>query len=490
MILMSKHKHGKMIRVESKQKYNLPMKNSMLTHLRKIRKISYIVTAIVLFAAGLPLLQFGNARAAQLGFRSIQLSDSSPSNGTFTAGVGSGLDVKYKVSFKTTSVANSMVIDFCQEDPLIGDTCTTPTGMSVTSADIDPTSTGDVTSAGWTITGSNAPNPHISLAKGTGTSMAAATQENFNIRHITNPNSVRAASKGTFYARIYTYSTTTYGNGTLSYTNAGAASNSGFADYGGLALSINYVITITARVQEALTFCVSGDDPNNWTTTGDCGDSAVTSVPLNGPPNIILGHGTPTSILDDTTIDYGNIWTQLSTNATNGAVINMHSNIPCGGLSADYAPGPPATGTCAIPAINGGANTGPIAMVAGTAAFGVAINKYTPTSQAGPAAVGFVTPTAPFYDAAHYGFTGNVPTSSNSVYFGMDNTTATGFNASFPNQSTYNGAVTGVFGSTVLTASGPVSRADARYTFAATAAITTPAGIYTANLSLIATGTF
>ncbi len=463
----------------------------MLTHLRKTRKISYIVTAVVLFVAALPLVQHGNARAAQLTLRSIQLSDSSPSNGTITSGVGSGLNVTYKVSFKTVTTANSMVIDFCQEDPLIGDTCSTPTGMSVASADIDPASTGDITSAGWTISGVDAPNPHIMLAKGSGSPIAANTQENFNIRHITNPNSVRAASKGTFYARIYTFATTTYGDGvSKTYTNAGAASNSGYSDFGGLALSINYVITITARVQEALTFCVSGDDPNNWTTTGDCGDPAVTSVALNGPPNVILGHGTPTAILDDSTIDYGNIWTQLSTNATHGAVVNMHSNIPCGGLSADYAPGPPATGTCAIPAINGGANTGPIAMTAGTAAFGVAINSYTPSSQAGPPAVGTVTPTAPYYDAAHYGFTGNAPTSSSSVYYGMDNTTATGFNASFPSQSTYNGAVTGTFGSTVLTANGPISRADARYTFAATAAITTPAGIYTANLSLIATGTF
>ena len=184
----------------------------------------------------------------------------------------------------------------------------------------------------------------------------------------------------------------------------------------------------------------------------------------------------------------------------------MHSNIPCGGLSADYIPGiytagPPtsttaASGTCAIPAINGGANTGPIQMVAGTAAFGVAINSFTPTTQAGPAAIGTLTPKSAYYDAAHYTFTGNVPNTT-STYFGMDNTTSTGFDSSqttvgppFSGKSSYNGAVTGFFGSTVLTSSGPISRVDARYTFAATDALTTPAGIYTANLSLIATGTF
>ena len=129
-------------------------------------------------------------------------------------------------------------------------------------------------------------------------------------------------------------------------------------------------------------------------------------------------------------------------------------------------------------------------MVPGTAAFGVAINKYTPTTQAGPAAIGTITPTTPYYDSAFYGFTGNAPTTVSSVHYGMDTTTATGANAGFPQQSSYNGSVIGTFGSTVLTAVGPISRVDARYTFAATASLTTPAGIYTANLSLIATGTF
>jgi hypothetical protein len=468
--------------VQSKQKQMTSIKHLITTQLRKLRQISYLVTAMVMFVAALPLLHFGQAQAAQLQFRSIQI----------TSGVGSGLDVTYKVSFKTGGTAtSSMVIDFCLNDPIIGDTCSAPTGMSVTGAAIDPANTGNLTSGGWSITNTNAPNPRIKLAQTSGAQLAANTQQNFNILHITNPSTIDATTKGSYYARIYTFTSTTYGT----YTNAAAAAGSGFTDYGGIALSTDAVITITARVQETLTFCVSGADPNTWTTTGDCGDTAATAA----PPNVVLGHGSPTAVLDTSQIDYGNIWTQLSTNATYGAVINMHSNIPCGGLSADYVPGvytagPPtsttaSSGTCAIPAINGGANTGPSQMTPGTAAFGVAINSYTPTTQAGPAAIGSLTPTSPYYDPAHYSYAGNVPNTA-STYFGMDNTTATGFNASFPNQSSYNGAVTGAFGSTVLTSSAPVSRVDARYTFAATDSLTTPAGIYTANLSLIATGTF
>ncbi|MEO7364155.1 MAG: hypothetical protein ABIV43_01455 [Candidatus Saccharimonadales bacterium] len=473
------------------------MKTSLISRLRSLRKMQHIAIALVLFVAGLPLAELGRAQAAtQLQYRSVQLSDSSPSNGSYPAGVGSGLDVAYKFSFKTgASAASSMVIDFCDNDPIIGDTCGAPTGMSVTSVTIDPANTGDLTSTGWTITNSNSPNPVIKLAQGTGSQLSANTQQNFTLLGFTNPSTVNATTKGSFYARIYTFANTAYGDGvSKTYTNAAAAANSGYTDYGGVALSVDYVISITARVQETLTFCVSGSDPNNWTSTGDCGDAAVTSVadttPGNyGPPNIILGHGSPTAVLEPTIVDYANIWTQLSTNATNGAVINMHSSIPCGGLSADHDVNVPSSGTCAIPAVNSGSNAGPSQIVAGTAAFGVAINAYTPTTQAGPAAIGTLTPTTPYYNAAQYSFTGNVPNTT-STYFGMDTTTSVAFNTTPTNASSYNGGVTSLFGSTVLTAAGPISRVDARYTFAATSSLTTPAGIYVANLSLIATGTF
>ncbi len=466
------------------------MKITLTSHLRTLRKISSISIALVLIVAGLPILHFGNADAAQLQYRSVQMSDSSPSNGSVTAGVGSGLDVTYKFSFKTgTTATSSMVIDFCEQTPIIGDTCAAPAGMSVSAVTIDATNTGNLTSTGWSITNSNSPNPVIKLAQTSGSQLAAATQQNFKLLHFTNPNSIDATTKGSFYARIYTFSTTTYGNGTgKTYTNAGAAANSGFVDYGGIALSIDSVITITARVQETLTFCVSGNDPNNWTSTGDCGDTAVTSA-TNSPPNMTLGHPTTNPILDPSAVDYANVWTQLSTNAVNGAVVNMHSNLPCGGLSANHDISVPASGTCDIAPINSGANTGPTLLSPGQAVFGVAINAYTPTTQAPPAAIGTVTPTSPYYDAAHYSFTGNVP-SLTGTYFGMDNTTATATNTTPTNASSYNGAVTGSFGSTILTAAGPVSRADARLTFAASAALTTPAGIYTGNFSLIATGTF
>jgi hypothetical protein len=57
-------------------------------------------------------------------------------------------------------------------------------------------------------------------------------------------------------------------------------------------------------------------------------------------------------------------------------------------------------------------------------------------------------------------------------------------------QTTSGNNVTSEFGSTLASSTGPTYLVDTNYVFAATAGLTTPAGIYSANLSMIATGTF
>ena len=119
------------------------------------------------------------------------------------------------------------------------------------------------------------------------------------------------------------------------------------------------VISITARVQEQLTYCVTTAAYSTWTTTGDCSDTAVGG----NPPTIILGHGSPVALLDASTVDMKTLTTQLSTNATNGVVVRMrNSNTTCGGLSSDGGT------TCSIPAQNSGSGAGAAALPAGTAA--------------------------------------------------------------------------------------------------------------------------
>lgn len=416
------------------------------------RRILYIVVAAVLMAAGLPFLNLGKASAAQMQSRSIYISDSGASGGTITTGVGSGTSVQYTVGFTSVGQASSLVIDFCAEDPIINDNCTTPTGFSAASATLNATATAGTvdTSHNWSIT---ATTGRLKLHD-TGTSgddIQAATAQSFVLSGITNPSTV-----GTFYARFYTYTNTTYGS-YVSAINVGDTVTATFVDYGGVALSTTNNITITARVQEQLTFCVTASDPLNWSVP-DCSDTSVAA----NPPALTLGHGSPTPVLDATAVDTGTVWSQLSTNATAGASVSMRNSNACGGLSADNGT------TCAIPANNSGAGTasGMLVGSSGGAQFGMYAGAY---SVGGMGTIGTVTPTAAYFASGH-------SPSDPTPYWGMDTT------------STNNVSTT--YGSQVATSTGPVYRACNQYTFAATAGLGTPAGIYTANLNLVATGTF
>lgn len=471
---------------------------------RAARRILYVMLACLLAVVTAPTLFLpAKASAAQLSSRSIQLSDSAPSGGTIVSGVGSGTNVAYQVSFTSTTEASSIVIEFCANDPLIGDSCDQGTGtpnlsgMDASAAVLNATAfagTVQTTTDNWSVSASTyrikLTNDNVGGSGGTNPAhdIQAATAESFQLTGITNPSAL-----GTFYGRITTYTHNDYSDGTAA-AYASAASPGNFADYGGIALSTVQVIQITARVQESLTFCVSGNDPSTWTggagVQGTCASTVASPPTAGATPSLTLGHGSPTLILDNTAVNTGAVWSQLSTNATNGAVVNMRdSNTTCtytgmtagqpgGGLSADNGT------TCAIPPVNNGANTGASAITAGTAAFGLDVCAYTPSANLPATQTGKVDPTAE-YNA-------NVSSACPGLNYGMDTATKTG-SAPYPGS---NGNASTTYGSTIAvshtsgTTPGPVFAADDELTFAATAGLTTPAGIYTANIVMIATGTF
>jgi hypothetical protein len=221
-------------------------------------------------------------------------------------------------------------------------------------------------------------------------------------------------------------------------------------------------------------------------------------------PAVTLGtaHGT-TIIIDNLNVYTGTDFTQLDTNATHGAVINMsNSNTTCssagGGLSADNGT------TCAIPAVGAGAGT-PSGITAGTAAFGLFVANSVITD---PTGTGTVTPSGAYFSPSHCGPTSASPPicpntgGAGNFFYGMDTTTspalyANAGNAYGPanpptgsNSTGYTGNVTSTLGSTIASTPSPVYKVDNGLTFAATSSLVTPAGIYTANMNLVATGTF
>jgi hypothetical protein len=371
------------------------------------------------------------ASAGQLSSRSIEMSSSVPND----------TGVKYTLSFTPTSTYGALVVDFCAESPIIGDsTCTTPAAFSATGATVTQT-TGSIGTLATTGTSGG----HLVIL-GTSTSSAASA---FEISGVHNPSTT-----GTFYARVYTYA----GN-TTDYVSVSSLGTT--VDTGGAALSTADTIGVTATVKESMTFCVTGVGTTNSgdhidTTNGPsgaCGVDGSSSATGVYAPDITLGHGTPLT-LDSSQADSGYDWMQLSTNAANGAVVRLKDTTPnnCGGLERTGA------SACDITPIGATA----AAITGGVASFGMRLSGEQSAPHAVATSTSTLTPASPYSDATNYGF---------------DNATS-------------GNTVSGTYGSQVVSSTGAVANRDILMNFAASAAPTTPAGIYKATLNLIATGTY
>ncbi|MDB5169765.1 MAG: hypothetical protein JWN82_161 [Candidatus Saccharibacteria bacterium] len=420
------------------------MKKEIQKSLETIRRPLLFLAVLGMLFAALPATVLAAAVGGQVQERSVTLSDNGASGGTIASGVGSGVNVTYRVTFTaaTSYTLRGVVLDFCDGTgtPIIGDaSCDAPTDFNLgVTPTIDTTNyvVGASTTAGlgtgWTATSANS-GQTFSMTKSAGTALTSGTTYTFAISGVTNPSAI-----GTFYARLLTYSSATVGIGTYAHDSPGT-----YQDYGGFALSTSEIVQVSAKVQEALTFCVSG--LYSGAAPPNCGATAT--------PAITLGHGTNNTLGPDV-IDQQPIFTLTSTNAVNGLTIRMRSALACGGLSMD------AGATCGIPAVGGGASTWSV-MTAGTAAFGMYCHD-------GSGGTGSLNCDDNYVDRGG---------SADPNTFGMDT-------------STVGDNVTSTYGDVVAHASGPVSTMLNQYDFAATAGNTTPAGLYTTNLAMIATGSF
>jgi len=369
-----------------------------------------IAVAGVLLAAFVPAL----AMAAQVTQRSIELSSSSASS----------TNVTYTVKFTASNAAGSFVVDFCSNSPVIGEACTAPTGFSVTG----------VTSATSGFTDVVAPTSASTTQRVVTGTIGASDNVSVVLSGVTNPSVA-----GTVYARIVTYNTK---SNALLYTSSDVT-RTGSVDNGGVAMSINNTIGVSGAVLESMTFCVAGQ-----TITANC------NLTGNIAPTLKLGEdlGNGVLALTPSAISTGHIFTQLSTNAASGAVINLKSSATgCGGLVNSSNP----TACYITPAL-----TSDFAF--GTAKFGVKTSTATGT---GTNPTGILQP----FTASAY---------NNTTYaLNWASGDATG--------------VTSTYGDPFLDTAGlPVNNQNMDLTFGASVTNSTPAGFYSADLGLIATGKF
>jgi hypothetical protein len=359
--------------------------------------------------------------------RSITMSDSTPG----------ATGVTYQVKFTPVTpetTTGAIIIDFCSDTPIIGATCaysnaTVPVDTSATS------SAGTLTTSGY----------HGHTMEITGLSW---TTSPFTITfsNMTNPTQSCASTICTFYARILTYPTTAAANAYTPAASTGGTTTTGsYVDWGGDALSTAQVLSLTATVMESLTFCDSGS------TITTCGTTTV--------PSVTLGHGGPPVVLTATAIDGGYVYTQTSTNAGNGVSVALKTttSTTCGGLSSNLGV------ACQIPSVNTGASAPTAtALTAGTAAVGMCVQPGSGVTAAQP-------------------YNGTCTSTPTTDQMGFNDST----NASWNTKDLFS-----TYGSPIFTSTGALNGINDTLEFAATAATTTPAGIYTANYVLVATGSF
>ncbi len=372
----------------------------------------FAVAALVL-ATITPGLIPSFASAAQLNERSIQLSSS--------AATATG--VTYKVNFTAIGAAESFVIAFCSNSPLIEAACTAPTGFSVSAA----------AAAGATSVAVESANALAIVQE------IDPGQYTLDITNVTNPS-----QDGPLYARIVTYAANDAGTQYVDAQTLG----SGVQDTGGAAISITDSINVSGAVLETLTFCVAGPTPNGTdpdileptTITDGCANSG--SLPA---PSLKLGKRSGTVLaLDSSEVSTGSLYTQISTNAAKGAIVNLKSNATgCGGLKRAGD----ALACDITPALK-------TDFTFGNAKFGAKVNPATANLEG-----------LNDYNASTYVL------NYNSV-----------------DQST---GVTSPYGDPFFSTKDlPVSNENLEIIFGASVAPNTPAGLYSAELSLIATGKF
>ncbi len=416
-----------------------------------MKKPIALALALMLVAASLvPLLTARKAHAyALISARSIKLSSSKASD----------TDVTYSVSFNPGSNGSvgGMVVDVCSNSPIIGDSCTGPTGFKFHAKSGDNTlavanqsglsgNNFSVDVAGAADDDNTAVFSRTAGALSTGTQVTIDLGSSGGSDGVDNPTGgtpgVAPENNITFYARILTFDTAAHAE---AYTSTAAGGGTGAVDAGGVALSTANQLTVTAKVQERLTFCV-------YTSGTACANGIGNSITL-GDVNGVLDNNTEYT---NNTAKFG-----VATNA-NGLGANSVS-IRLKGGTLKNTPGC-ADGTAHNCSIDPVGNT-ETDTASGTEYFGLCVSpSASPLVAASPYSGNA---------AANCDVTGSGNNGTNKYGFDDNNTTGT--------QSTYGQSI-----ATFNAATEKTGTLD----FVGDIGATTEPGIYTTTLTFIATGTY
>ena len=190
------------------------------------------------------------ASAAQLTARSMTLQAGATDGGSMPSGV-----VRHHFAFTIPTGGNvgSIKFEYCT---IASGTCTTPTGLSTTSA----TLVNETGATGFTIVNTTQGAPYLTR---TAANISASTAVTYTLGAITNPSTTNY----TFYVRISTHvSTDTTG---------------GSVDTGTVAASTATQIVLTGTMPESLIFCTGGTITDNVGGIPDCSTATSGAISFN-----------------------------------------------------------------------------------------------------------------------------------------------------------------------------------------------------------------
>lgn len=424
------------------------------------RYLAIAAAAVLLLAVAMPVLITSRANAGQVTERFIRLSSSKVGQTSTT----------YFTSFKvtSTSVIRGIVVEICQNSPLVGITCTTTNGVTATptSGTITFTnagSSGDATfevHANSTSTGRLITTDSDGATGGDGLTPVPAAALTFSFT-ATNPSgtAAQAGDYGTFYARILTYGVAATAE---AYTSTAPGTH---LDDGGVALSTAKQLTVSARVQEQLEFCVAAitgtidsnaEVPANC-ATADFNQSAQTAVDLGV---VDSGAASISPVVAGSGGNDRNGGVLVRTNAFNGATISY------------FAEQDTSSGRLKV---TGAACSGSSGFDAGSSEVDQCFNSSTTQTSFAGTGEKFGMTAQKYFNATTNNLT------RDTAYDG-DGTAGGGF--AWDQSGTNNPATTLASSTTVLDYELLVLR------FAARSAATTPTGTYNVTSTYIATATF
>ncbi len=408
---------------------------------RRMLRLVQLTVLVAVIVAGViaPSLFFvSKASAAQITSRSLTISTSR----------ASATSVTYLYGFTTATAGMIQSLKFEACTTPLG-TCTPPTGLDIDQGTTGTWSGTEATNFARDGTGGGSCTPADNVLCGDRTD---TDSESVGAKTISWGTQTNPSVTGSFFVRITTYSD-------AGWTTA--------VDNGVVAAAIVNQLTVNARIQEILNFCVGTTTVNDATTSPGADCSAITGTTVD------IG------VLDSSAVNVSPVSTNggsntngiamVRTNAQNGVVISYFSeqNSSSGTLKVTGAScsGTSTTDQC----INSDANQATFS--AGTEAFGMTI-------------AGTNCGSTSSYTCVYASGSNNLePTGE---YIGAGSNTYGVSNGYAWNGSTTPEQIASSAGSSIKV----VDDEAIILRFAATPAITTPTGAYTVTSTYIATATY